>query len=304
MNKREKQARKDPKRKMCQIPPKKPRKVVSNVSTSLAETPSLDGKDAILAQRSRIWALQFYCDISRAEDLLQRCDHFAYIKHDKDDTTPHYHLVVTFANARTGQSVLKGVEVDDLTEDTTVNLQAGRDRHALARYLLHDTPKARADGKHLYDESEVHTDDVAYWYEDEVVPENEAPVSPFVDDLLSARLSARQMAYKYGRDYIRNYRTYQGFANEQREIEFRERAAKAKEKLTEELEKLCEDPNVENCSFEVANYLVSTFIPDLILAATADECGVRRGMLCDKHMRDIWRRVNQRLREEEPEYYE
>lgn len=81
---------------------------------------------------------------------------FAVILHDKDkdgNSTPHapgYHAMIIFENARSISSIAKQLDVPPQ------NLQIWIDgvNNGLS-YLIHRTRKARANGKHEYDPSEV-----------------------------------------------------------------------------------------------------------------------------------------------------
>lgn len=228
-------------------------------------------KEELLAERSRLWSLQYYCPTEALQALIDEADHYVYIYHDRDKTThgnlkrPHYHLLLAYTNARNGRSLINKVDVSKQGEDTTVNLQPLTAPHAMALYLLHDTKKAILDGKALYTIDEVTADDIPYWYEEQYRDKHEP--SEFIDDLLTGRLNAVQMAYKYGRDYVRNYRAYNEFYERVNEERLRKEKEEAQARLTAELLALASDPNVANVtdmSYEAGHVFLTQILPELL----------------------------------------
>lgn len=181
--------------------------------------------------RYRSYSVQLYCDPNRWEQALSHAEHYAYILHDKDTSAKHYHLLLRFQNARTPSSLRKLFDLDGLTEDTTINLQILEEKNAAFAYLTHSTPKAIEEGKYQYDPSAVVCDDVTYWRDTK-----EAGEEDFLEDLLNPDYSARNMAVKYGRDYIRNYRRYEDFRAVVIADEAREKAKHQRRILAETLE--------------------------------------------------------------------
>lgn len=79
-------------------------------------------------------------------------EEFAEILHDKDpEVEPNVHVILKFKNAKTARAVSK------LFEDEPQYFEAwkGRINNAYS-YLLHLTGDSEADGKHIYDASEVY----------------------------------------------------------------------------------------------------------------------------------------------------
>lgn len=66
--------------------------------------------------------------------------------------------------------------------------------------------------KHKYEASELFADDLEYWgrYLGEKAIKDEAN-REFIDDLIDPNKTPLEMAYKYGRDYIRYYKSYNAF---------------------------------------------------------------------------------------------
>lgn len=160
----------------------------------------------------RRMSLQLYCSPDRWGGVLLNAKHFAYILHDKDinpdgtPKTPHYHLLLVFDNARYRNGVRNLFDLDG-TDDTTINFQKMVNTSQAFQYLRHNTSKAQKEGKHLYDPSEVVCDDINFW--EEITTPDTTPNEDFLSDL--ENLGAKDMALRYGRDYIKNYQRYDTF---------------------------------------------------------------------------------------------
>lgn len=151
-----------------------------------------------------------YYDESLGRDFLRSfsryCSKIAYIFHDKDDKTPHWHLLCTFSQNKSIESVKKllfAKDGNDLKISTLV--QPLRDKFSAFRYLTHkDDPD-----KYQYPDSEVICNDLKYFTGSSLRADNEE----FLNDITSCYLSYRELAIKYGRDYIRNFKLYSDFAS-------------------------------------------------------------------------------------------
>lgn len=155
-----------------------------------------------------------YASLDELLPLIHQSRHWCYILHDKDDgKDPHFHLLMTFQTARSVQNVYKAV----MSEQNTF-AEPLKDFAGSLTYLTHGNDP----DKHQYDESEVVYDDEDYWNH-YCVPNKEPTREEFVDDLISDNYTPIAMAYKYGRDYIRNIKSYEYFRHLVRgEIEERE----------------------------------------------------------------------------------
>lgn len=148
--------------------------------------------------------------------------HYAYIRHDKDKKLdgspkePHYHLVFTVRNPRTLSGMLS-----ECQKLATQNVLGEAVNHELANaylYLTHESANCRPDDpyKPRYPREAVYTDDVSFWESKKAeLARHEANVNlneQFIRDLLSPNYGKLEMALKYGRDYIKNWETYERFA--------------------------------------------------------------------------------------------
>lgn len=144
--------------------------------------------------------------------------HYCYILHDKDTVEGgelkegHIHLLITFKQPKSINSVRKIFEHKQNTlakpmEDVVHDIQ----------YLTHKNDP----DKFQYDEKDIVTDGSTYWSRlaksEDIDNGNEA----FINDLCDPNISLREMAIRYGRDYMKNYRAYHHFAQEMVKDEFR-----------------------------------------------------------------------------------
>lgn len=176
-------------------------KKVYNVLTDEAEW--LQGLDAGHNVTTRSVFVRTFHDVDRVREILAELQPsaFAYIYHDKDNwddgkpKEPHYHILMKFdfnvrlkwlAKAFSGQQTL---------------LQRPRSLPAAFEYLYHKNHKS----KYQYDPAEIVSFNSASLTKTKKETAEEGQAQ-FLDDMDT--LSMREMAIKYGRDYMRNFSRY------------------------------------------------------------------------------------------------
>lgn len=139
------------------------------------------------------------------------CDKYAYILHDKDvkedgsPKMPHIHLLAHFIE-RPRFSSVKRILRGNATEDTTVLGQSVMSKYLAFSYLTH----ANDPQKHQYSIDEVITNDRDFFSPVTSVSKEEKN-KEFMEDLLNEK--PYTLAIKYGRDYIKNFKSYNDFKN-------------------------------------------------------------------------------------------
>ncbi len=142
-----------------------------------------------------------YASFEELKPLLDEAFHYAVIFHDRDkDVDPHHHILVTFKQNKSFDSVRKLVQS---TQNTLV--QELDDWVGDFQYLTHKN----APDKWQYLDEEVLSDDIDFWLRKS--KEASKGEDDFIYDLLDSGMSYREMAIKYGRDYMRNFRYYNEF---------------------------------------------------------------------------------------------
>lgn len=212
---------------------------------------------------SYAWSFISYGTPEEFAPLLARAKHWCYIHHNQDDGEAHYHILARFPTEmslsacrkhQSGTQNLLGKMLKSLTAQMK-----------MTAYLTHDTEKARNAGKHVYNLDDVvykpHDD---YWlkqFDKEGDKEDkEAANENFVNDLLAPDLSVKDMAIKYGRDFIKNFNSYMAFramfipSRQLTELEIHEREVRRERELNDtqlELEGMAEDPTRDELYNEV-----------------------------------------------------
>ena len=174
-------------------------------------------------QRSRNFALSTYLSKEQVKDVLFRHDKqikaYAYIEHNKDlneDKTPkenHIHILlrtinnITVDNVRNwfkGYTDLKGLPINTLG-------QVMHDITSSFEYLTHNTEQAKADGKYLYDENEVISNDLGYFKNNTEHTEDNITLAILE---LCEGVPLKEVATKYGRDFIIHYQSIKMLFND------------------------------------------------------------------------------------------
>lgn len=162
------------------------------------------------------WGLIMYGNEEEIKKLCtEQCRNWAYALHDhdlKEDGTPkepHYHVVATFDQQKSFATIMRLCKA---YSKQNVLAQPIGDIGGSLEYLTHETEKAVADGKYQYDREIVRyssKDFYTKYVKGEEVSENEQ----FVEDLLCAeeQFSVIKLAKRYGRDFIKNVRSYMDF---------------------------------------------------------------------------------------------
>lgn len=147
-----------------------------------------------------------YADIDEIHRLLDQARAWAYIKHDRDDgKATHYHIIATFAQEKS----FKWVREQVVSNQNTFTEAVKGEVSDIIDYFTH---KGLMD-KFQYEQSDIIYSDKTYWErrigncETEKEDKNEA----FLNDLLATSFSVEEMARKYGRDFIKNFRQYHFF---------------------------------------------------------------------------------------------
>lgn len=105
------------------------------------------------------WRIVTYCDLTLfINDIFPLVNHYAFIKHDKDNIAVHYHLIITLKVAKTGKSLLKLFPTYQNTFiEPTDKTQIGGD----FLYLTHSNDAT----KNQYDIENVVCSDFDYFYQ-------------------------------------------------------------------------------------------------------------------------------------------
>lgn len=148
---------------------------------------------------------------------------WAYIRHDeRDGKEPHFHIVLRLNNPTTLSSMRGKIKAygrgKDDGKDVNSDVQECIDLNDAFLYLTHESNSAVSAGKALYDIKDVRTNDYGYFrgnyssagrmIESEKCAENTA--YQILCDM-ERGISLRDMARRYGREFIINFNRYNDF---------------------------------------------------------------------------------------------
>lgn len=180
-----------------QFTPKKNKKT-RNYSFVIYDTPY-----AFLNALSRHASVSRYCAILHDED-----------KHPNGvPKMEHTHILVVFENPVYYSGLIRLFNSPEWKEvyTTSVSVEQVSDKHSSFLYLTHESEKALEEGKTLYSSDKLVSNDLPYFQRWVISdPEQESKTtSQFLQDLLT--LTPFQIALKWGRDYMKNAKTYSDF---------------------------------------------------------------------------------------------
>lgn len=167
----------------------------------------------VLKCRRSWWDIITYLQESEFQYALSKATHWAYIYHDCDVNDngelkePHWHILLNFDNARSGNAVLKDFVGYQNTRAYNMDETSPIERY---EYLTH----LNDPDKYQYSSSRIVCDNPVYW--EHFLPSvRDRTQADFIEDLLQdEELDIVYMARKYGRDFIKNYKSYMEFRNE------------------------------------------------------------------------------------------
>lgn len=174
-------------------------------------------EDKVTKGRYRAFFVRTYAPLDALRDVFAYADKYAYILHDSDvnaDGTPkapHSHFIVRYRDNLTPSAFAKKMEQIAPNEQTYFSPLG--DKYTAIDYMLHRDSKSLLAEKHRYPTSAILTEDIDYFLKSEK-EQKEAKNKQFFDDLFEGKLTRKEMAYKYGRDYAKNVRGYEQFVKE------------------------------------------------------------------------------------------
>lgn len=165
-------------------------------------------------KRYRTFSLITYCNPLQVSSVLLKRDKqvraYCYITHDKDldelgkPKEVHIHLLLRLVNNSTVEAVrgwFKGF-TDEKGQPINTLAQPLHDIQGSFDYLTHNTEQAKADGKYLYPEESLVSNDIDFW-KDSALQEEDNLTLAFCELMNGTPLC--EVAKKYGRDFIIHY---------------------------------------------------------------------------------------------------
>lgn len=165
-------------------------------------------------------------DISRIlEEKSEQLDYAFYIHHDKDNNEPHYHIVIGLKTDRTIKDIVGWFKkCIDLTGNTVNTFgESVISCEGITEYLTHSG--TGQEGKHQYIDTDIKApkgslDDFRKLKTERDISllakakkeEKAVECESLIDDIIIGK-PLREMAKKYGRDFMKNRKQYCEFAS-------------------------------------------------------------------------------------------
>lgn len=156
--------------------------------------------ESSIFERKYRWSIMTYASVDEFKPLLNRCEHYLYIFHNKDKAEPHYHILLTFKQQISFNNIKSIINSSQNTFGEPL-----KDNNAMAVYLTHEEES----NKEIYNIEEFVSDNINFWFSFNKKLSNEEKNEQFIYDLLN--LSKIDMVIKYGKDFIKNYEKYEYF---------------------------------------------------------------------------------------------
>lgn len=175
-------------------------------------------------QEARNFFIRTYLAESEVKEFIRQLSvaKWAYIRHDeRDNKEPHIHLLLRLNNRTSKKSIERKLKLfsmgKDGGKDCNFNCQICEDLNNAFLYLTHESLSARQEKKALYNAEDIRTNDFGYFRgnyssaEEKVECSTENTAYQILNDIEKG-VSLRDMAKRYGREYIINRRHYEDFA--------------------------------------------------------------------------------------------
>lgn len=137
---------------------------------------------------------------------------YAYIMHDKDIKADgslmdkHYHILCTTKKEHSCTHLVALFNELTLGTQNTFCRPIHKSSFQAYLYLTHRTKQAIKQGKHQYNEEDIISNNHLRWTKDSKAID--LTIEDFVNDLSSDDFSFEHMCRKYGRDFMRNAKSY------------------------------------------------------------------------------------------------
>ena len=156
-------------------------------------------------KKDRWFSAVSYTDTTVLRKVIEkygsRIKSYAWIVHDKDEADYHIHFVFHTLNSYTYKTIVgwfRAVQDDDDKRNTFV--QSIIDRQGIIDYLTH---KNESNEKFKYNEEDIASDNIDDFLGEEAKDES----YEILEDML-ANVPYRELARKYGRDFIYHFDNY------------------------------------------------------------------------------------------------
>ena len=187
------------------------------------KNPDLEGfqNSQIQSRKTRFFSLVTYASEKQIQKVLQThvksVRAFCYILHDKDESTPHYHIILRTHSTWTSVQLRKWFNGLSDKDKKIINTfcEPANDLYALKEYLTHSDDESKTNGKHEYSQSDIK--DFGIW---DIIPKKDSYDDAYeiVNEILLGR-SYRELVRRYGVKFLYHWEKYADVAGEIRQEE-------------------------------------------------------------------------------------
>lgn len=158
-------------------------------------------------KKHRHFAMSTYISLEEIQEYVKKdtIEKYAYILHDKEESEPHYHLVVSFSNPRTWD----GVKKDFAKYDQNTLVKVVKSLDGVLDYLTHRNKPE----KYQYPEEAV-TNNGYYrgGYRRNVDVEQDIAIT--IVEAILEDLPKRELLKRFGREYVIYRKQYESLASD------------------------------------------------------------------------------------------
>lgn len=160
----------------------------------------------------RVYAYAYHDKDTYEDDVID--EESGEVVHEKGNLKePHYHILLILNNCNTLSAVRRwfyGYKDKD-NKDINTLVQVSRDKYFSFDYLTHNTAECMRQGKYLYPSDIVVSNDINH-FKGHYSADFDSAQLILLDFLKGTPY--KEMAMKYGRDFILNFEKYKTFATE------------------------------------------------------------------------------------------
>lgn len=148
--------------------------------------------------KTRNWFLVTYAKPEDFKPLLEECNKWAYIYHDRDKKEPHYHIIAIFKNARYFNGIKELIQSTQNTLGEPIKTTIDQ----CYTYLTH----SEEEDKVIYEEKEIVKSENFT-----IKEEKKDNITEILEDIINGE-TLRTLAIKYGKDFVKNVHKYIQYA--------------------------------------------------------------------------------------------
>ena len=188
----------------------------------MANTPNTTNS----SKKFRAFSVITYCSKSQIAEVIGSHNSsiraYAYIYHDKDETEPHWHLVLRTFDAWSIPQIEKWWKgfIDEKGESINTFVQRATDLYALHEYLTHSDPQSKEEGKHQYSPSDIISNGLF-----DLVPKKDAVDDTYemLEHMMNGA-STKWMVRRYGRAFVYHYSQFMAVKEAMQQDEWMEQS--------------------------------------------------------------------------------